>query len=179
MSEGELIEMMTGRKIELLFPTIAHRPARSPLQTTGLDSRRRGVADVSFHARAGEITGIAGLVGCGKSELIRAIYGLEPITAGSTHINGQPAEQISPASSLSRGICYFPADRVAEGLALDRSIRENVSLVALRLPLYSKYGFLRRRAERDTARQSSSDCSFDRRTSNEWSRSSPAVTGRR
>lgn len=153
VSEGELIEMMSGRKIEVLFPTIAHRQGPVALQTVGLTILGSRVRDVSFHARAGEITGIAGLVGCGKSELIRAIYGLEPITAGSTHINGQPAEQISPASSLSRGICYFPADRVAEGLALDRSIRENVSLVALRLPVYSKYGFLRSRAERDTARR--------------------------
>ena len=68
-------------------------------------------------------------------------------------VNGKPCEQISPALSLSRGVCYFPADRVAEGLALERPIRENVSLVALRLPLLSTYGWIRRRAERRLTRQ--------------------------
>ena len=111
------------------------------------------VADVDFHAHAGEITGIAGLVGCGKSELIRAIYGLEPLTGGSVRVNGTPYEQISPALSLSRRVCYFPADRVAEGLALERPIRENVSLVALRLPLLSTFGWIRRGAERRLTRQ--------------------------
>jgi ribose transport system ATP-binding protein len=147
VTESELLEMMTGRKIEFLFPAIAQKPREKALQTTGL-SAGGIVADVDFHAHAGEITGIAGLVGCGKSELIRAIYGLEPLTGGSVQVNGKPCDQISPALSLSRGVCYFPADRVAEGLALDRPIRENVSLVALRLPVLSTFGWIRRGAER-------------------------------
>ena len=68
VSESELLEMMTGRKIEFLFPTITHKPGEKVLQTTGL-TVSGVVANVDFHARAGEITGIAGLVGCGKSEL--------------------------------------------------------------------------------------------------------------
>ena len=107
VTESELLEMMTGRKIEFLFPAIAHKPREKVLQTTGL-SAGGVVADVDFHAHAGEITGIAGLVGCGKSELIRAIYGLEPLTGGSVQVNGKPCEQISPSLSLSRGVCYFP-----------------------------------------------------------------------
>jgi ribose transport system ATP-binding protein len=153
VSESELLEMMTGRKIELLFPAIAHKPREIAIQTTGLSVSGGVVADVDFFARAGEITGIAGLVGCGKSELIRAIYGLEPLTGGSVQVHGKPCEQISPSLSLSRGVCYFPADRVAEGLALERPIRENVSLVALRLPLFSTHGWVRRRAERRVTRQ--------------------------
>jgi ribose transport system ATP-binding protein len=153
VNEGELLEMMTGRKIELLFPAIRHKAGSVAIQTTGLTVGGEMVSNVDFCARSGEITGIAGLVGCGKSELIRAIYGLEPITRGSVYINGQRCARITPALSLSRGICYFPADRVAEGLALVRPIRENISLVAVRLPRFSKHGFLRRRAERMTARQ--------------------------
>jgi ribose transport system ATP-binding protein len=152
VTESELLEMMTGRKIEFLFPAIAHKPCEKALQTTGL-SAGGVVADVDFHAHAGEITGIVGLVGCGKSELIRAIYGLEPLTGGSVQVNGKPCEQISPALSLRRRVCYFPADRVAEGLALERPIRENVSLVALRLPLLSTFGWIRRGAERRLTRQ--------------------------
>lgn len=153
VSESELIEMMSGRKIELLFPTITHRPGPIALQTTGLTTVEGAVNEVDFHARIGEVTGIAGLVGCGKSELIRAIYGLEKITAGTIHVNGQLAQKVSPAASLSRGICYFPADRIAEGLALERTIRENVSLLSVSLPAYSYHGFLRRRAERKSARK--------------------------
>lgn len=153
VSEGELLEMMTGRKIELLFPAITHRPSLAAIQTTDLTVSGGRVNDVNFCARAGEITGLAGLVGCGKSELIRAIYGLEAITGGSVQVSGVVCDRISPALSLGRGICYFPADRAAEGLALVRPIRENVSLVALGQPPFSKHGLLRRRAERNIARQ--------------------------
>ena len=77
-----MLEMMTGRKIEFLFPAIEHRPREKVLQTT--DTERGGVvADVDFHAHAGEIRGLPGLVGCGKSELVRAIYGLEPSLAAA------------------------------------------------------------------------------------------------
>jgi ribose transport system ATP-binding protein len=152
VTESELLEMMTGRKIEFLFPTIKHEPGERALRATGL-SAGGVVAGVDFHANAGEITGIAGLVGCGKSELVRAIYGLEPVTAGNVSIRGERCERISPALSLSRGVCYFPADRVAEGLALERPIRENVSLVALRLPPLSKFGWIRRGLEGRLTRQ--------------------------
>jgi ribose transport system ATP-binding protein len=152
VSEGELLEMMTGRKIELLFPAITHKPASIAVETKGLTVSGGAVSEVDFCARAGEITGIAGLVGCGKSELIRAIYGLEPVSGGSVEVDGKVCGTISPALSLSRGVCYFPADRASEGLALGRPIRENISLVALRLLPFSKGGFLRRRAERHAAR---------------------------
>ncbi len=153
VSDGELLEMMTGRKIELLFPAITHKPGSMAIQTADLSVGGGMVSNVNFCARAGEITGIAGLVGCGKSELVRAIYGLEPVTRGSVSVNGQNCARITPALSLSRGICYFPADRVAEGLALVRPVRENISLVAVQLPGFSKLGFLRRRRERVAARQ--------------------------
>jgi ribose transport system ATP-binding protein len=153
VSESELLEMMTGRKIELLFPAIQHKPGVVAIHTRGVSIGGGIVSDVDFQARAGEITGIAGLVGCGKSELIRAIYGLEPITSGSVAVEGKRCDEITPALSLSRGVCYFPADRVIEGLALERPIRENASLVAMRLPLLSKHGWVRRRAERRLTRQ--------------------------
>ena len=79
VSETELVELMTGRKIGVLFPKIAHMPGQKLLEVEHVTLADRSVNDVSFYARAGEITGIAGLVGCGKSEIIRAIVGLEPI----------------------------------------------------------------------------------------------------
>ena len=103
---------------------------------------------MSFYARAGEITGIAGLVGCGKSELIRAVYGLEAVSSGAIRVNGEVATHPSPAAMLKRGLCYFPSDRVAEGLALGRPVRENASMAALDLPTFSRHGVLQRGSER-------------------------------
>jgi ribose transport system ATP-binding protein len=149
-TDGELVELMTGRKIDLLFPTIQHKAREILVDVENLTLADGSVQDVNFHAAAGEITGIAGLVGCGKSELIRAIYGLEPIARGTIRIDGTPYEFPSPRSSLKRGVAYFPANRIAEGLALMRPIRENVSMTGLDLPSFARFGVLRQDAERET-----------------------------
>ena len=148
VSENELVELMTGRKIGVLFPRIDHRPGEKLLEVENLTLANHSVNDVSFYARAGEITGIAGLVGCGKSELIRAIYGLETISTGVIHVKGEVVTHPMPASLLKRGLCYFPSDRVAEGLALARPVRENASMTAIYQPTYSRWRVLRRKSER-------------------------------
>jgi ribose transport system ATP-binding protein len=106
------------------------------------------VSEAHFFARAGEITGIAGLVGCGKSELVRAVYGLEPIESGTIRVNGALVSDPTPSGMLKRGLCYFPSDRVAEGLALGRPVRENASMTALDLPTFARRGVLQRSSER-------------------------------
>jgi ribose transport system ATP-binding protein len=98
--------------------------------------------------RAGEIVGIAGLVGCGKSELIRAIFGLERIAGGVIRYRGEPQPAPTPRGALRQGICYFPSDRVAEGLALSRSVRENASMAALDRPAFARGQLLRLKEER-------------------------------
>jgi len=148
VSETELVELMTGRKIEVLFPQIEFRPRETLLEVEHLTLANRSVNDVSLHARAGEITGIAGLVGCGKSEIIRAVFGLETITAGTIRVGGEAVAHPTPAGLLRRGLCYFPSDRVAEGLALARPVRENASMAALDLPAFSRAKVLQRRSER-------------------------------
>ncbi|MCB4769777.1 sugar ABC transporter ATP-binding protein [Ancylobacter sp. Lp-2] len=148
VTDGELVELMTGRRIDVLFPTIEHAPAEVAVDVEGLTLADGSVQEVNFHARAGEITGIAGLVGCGKSELVRAIYGLEPVAAGTVRIDGTPYDAPTPRASLKRGVAYFPANRVAEGLALSRPIRENASLTALDLPGFARFGLLRQGSER-------------------------------
>jgi ribose transport system ATP-binding protein len=148
VTDSELVELMTGRKIDVLFPTIAHRPAAVAVDVENLAVADGSVAGVDFHARAGEITGIAGLVGCGKSELVRAIYGLEPMSDGIVRLNGVPYQAPSARASLRRGLAYFPANRVAEGLALSRPIRENASMAALDLDRFVRFGFLNISRER-------------------------------
>ncbi len=148
VSENELVELMTGRKIGVLFPYIDQRPGEKLLEIEDLTLANHSVNNVSFYARAGEITGIAGLVGCGKSELIRAVYGLEVISSGTIHVNGEAVTHPSPAALLKRGLCYFPSDRVAEGLALARPVRENASMAAIYEPTYSRWRVLQRGSER-------------------------------
>jgi ribose transport system ATP-binding protein len=149
VSESELVELMTGRKVGVLFPPIDHRPAERLLEVEDVTLADGSAQNVSFYARAGEITGIAGLVGCGKSEIVRAIYGLEPIASGAIRVKGEEmAAHAAPIAMLRRGVCYFPSDRVAEGLALGRPVRENVSIAALDLPTFSWRRLLRRASER-------------------------------
>jgi ribose transport system ATP-binding protein len=148
VSENELVELMTGRKIGVLFPEIVHKPGEKLLEVEHVTLTNRSVSDVSFYARAGEITGIAGLVGCGKSEIIRAVVGLETISSGTFRVCGAEVGSPSPATMMKRGVCYFPSDRVAEGLALARPVRENASMAALDLPGFSRSRILRRGSER-------------------------------
>lgn len=147
-SDTELVELMTGRRIDVQFPKIDHRPTSLALAIEGLTLSDGTVHNVDFQAYAGEITGIAGLVGCGKSELIRAVYGLERIQAGTVRLNGVAYSHPSPRRSLSSGVAYFPANRVTEGLGLARTVRENVSAAALDVPKFAKLGFLRSKMER-------------------------------
>jgi ribose transport system ATP-binding protein len=148
VTENDLVELMTGRKIDVLFPHIDAHPGDKRLEVEGLTLANHTVSEVSFYARSGEITGIAGLVGCGKSELIRAVYGLEVIESGVVRVAGEVVAHPAPAKLLKRGLCYFPSDRVAEGLALGRPVRENASMTALDLPAFAHAGVLQRGSER-------------------------------
>ena len=147
-SERQLVELMTGRRIDVLFPTVRHRPGRAALEIRNLTLEGGAVRDASLTVRRGEIVGLAGLVGCGKSELARAVFGLETVADGEIRIDGTPVQTRRPSAALARKICYFPSDRVAEGLALVRPVRENASMVALDLPAFQRAGLLRRGAER-------------------------------
>lgn len=147
-SEAQLIELMTGRKVGVLFPDIPAAPGPVTLRTEGLTLEDGRVRNASIEARSGEIVGIAGLVGCGKSELIRAVYGLERVAAGRVLQGEAVISAPDPSGSLRRGVCYFPSDRAREGLALSRPIRENASMAALDTAAYARAGMLRLGGER-------------------------------
>lgn len=156
VTEEKLVEMMTGRTFDALFPDMEHRPGAILLETRGLTTESQHVINADFKVHAGEVVGIAGLVGCGKSELARAIYGLHVISTGEVLVSDVPRRDLSPSTMLQSGVCYFPSDRVGEGLSLSRPIRENMTMAALDLNLFAKRGFLRRQSERDKAREMSS-----------------------
>jgi ribose transport system ATP-binding protein len=146
-SDEKLVELMTGRKIEAFFPHVVQRPGDLLLSVNGLTTGPL-VRDVSLTVSAGEIVGIAGLIGSGKSEVGRAIFGLEPVTAGTIQFRGARVVRPSPRAMLAAGLVYLPPDRRTEGLLLERSVRENIALAALPLPEFSRSGFLARRRER-------------------------------
>ncbi|PSJ62646.1 sugar ABC transporter ATP-binding protein [Kumtagia ephedrae] len=134
ISDDDLIEMMVGRPVEQLFPKIEQKPGEVRLEVRNLTTADGSVIDASFVARAGEVVGLAGLVGCGRSELCRAVFGLEAVESGTIRLGDKVVERPSPPAMLAANLCYFPADRGSEGLAVMRPARENATMSALRLP---------------------------------------------
>lgn len=148
-SEDELISLMTGRVIEQIYPEIKFRPGDTMLRIDGISTTDHTVHDVSLHVRAGEIVGLAGLVGSGKSEVIRACFGVQELSAGTVSFDGQDVTGATTRQMLDRGFFYSPPDRRAEGLVMIRNCRENISLPSLNLAGFSRWGgILRRGTER-------------------------------
>ena len=148
--ETTLIQMMSGRPISQIFPKVKYAPGEVLLRAERITTQDGSVRDVSIEVRAGEIVGIAGLVGCGKSEVARACFGLLPLAKGKVSFAGQDVTGSNPRRMLDLGFSYLPPDRHKEGLVLSRSSVENVSLPALHLGAFSSGIFLKRRAERQT-----------------------------
>jgi ribose transport system ATP-binding protein len=147
-SEMRLVELMTGRVVAQIFPKINYRPGASLLEVRNLSTSAGTVSNVSIRVRGGEIVGLAGLIGSGKSELARACFGVEPIDAGDVVFDGEAVTRQTPRQMLDRGFFYLPPDRRDEGLVMMRGARENISLPSLGLPRLSSGMFLNRRAER-------------------------------
>ncbi len=149
----QLVELMTGRSFGNFYPRIAFAPGETLLSIEGLSTQDRRVGHVSLEVHAGEIVGLAGLVGCGKSEIGRACFGLERLAGGEIVFLGERIEHPSPKKLLQRGLTYVPSDRIREGLLLERSTRENLSLSALPTPQLSRWGWLHRHREARFARE--------------------------
>lgn len=155
-SNDELVTLLTGRKIHQMFPKIRSQKSRTMLQIKDLTLKNGGVVGASLDVRAGEIVGIAGLVGSGKSRLARSAFGLEKIRSGKIVFNdevvfdgGAGKGRIKPRLMLDRGVYYLPSDRRLEGLVMEQSLRENVTLSSLGLSKFSNGFFLRRNNERE------------------------------
>jgi rhamnose transport system ATP-binding protein len=143
-----LIEGMTGRPMGAAFPARRSASADAPevLRVVGL-GRAGSFADVSFSVKAGEIVALAGLVGAGRSEVMRALYGADRADSGMVHMGGTSFRRSSPQQSIERGIAMIPESRNEQGLVLGRSVRENMTLPYLRA--LSRHGFVASRRERE------------------------------
>jgi ABC-type sugar transport system ATPase subunit len=127
-----LVNAMLGRSLELTVPAKPTADLATPalLEARGLTAARRFI-DVDLVLRPGEIVGLAGLVGSGRSELARALFGADPIDAGTITIDGRPVTLRSPRDAVRHGIGFVPESRKDDGLVMLRSVRENISLPTL------------------------------------------------
>jgi ABC-type sugar transport system ATPase subunit len=150
LSEHELVRMMIGRPLaEYVSPPNAV-PGDEVLRVNGLSSPGK-FDDVSFSLRSGEVLGIAGLVGAGRSELAQALFGLDHVSRGEISLRGQRVRVDTPAEAISLGIGLVPEDRKRQGLVPQESALHNLSLAILRR--LSRLGWLRRREERSVAQE--------------------------
>jgi rhamnose transport system ATP-binding protein len=144
-----LIKLMVGREVASVFPKRQVAIGVPVLEVEGLSSREAGVSDVSLTVRRGEIVGLAGLVGAGRTELARVLFGLAARDTGSVRIAGRDVRPRSPEQAISSGVAYLPEDRRRHGVVLDLPVSSNLTLASL--ALVSRHGLLDRAAERATA----------------------------
>jgi ABC-type sugar transport system ATPase subunit len=140
---GELIRMMVGRELEFAARSARRAPGEIVLAAEKLTTAK--LHDVSFELRRGEVLGIAGLVGSGRSELGAALFGLDPITAGTLRVQGKPRAPRSPRHAMDGGMGLLPEDRRLQGLMMRMSVLENATLAVL--SEISGLGFIHRREE--------------------------------
>jgi len=125
-NDGALVEMMTGREISEIYPKIDHNPGKEVLRVSGL--KTVGVHDASFTVRSGEVLGVAGLVGSGKSRLFRTVMGLATRLAGSVELCGKEISHSSTRKIIQAGMYYLSPDRKAEGLDLAKTANDNLAV---------------------------------------------------
>lgn len=129
-TEDQLISMMVGRTIDNLFPKMASKIGETVLEVRNLNHGST-TRNVSFKVRAGEIVGMAGLVGSGRSETAQVIFGIHPAQSGEILVDNQPVKINQPMDAISHGIAYLPEDRGTQGLIRAMSIRENSTMAVL------------------------------------------------
>ncbi|MDY0091664.1 MAG: sugar ABC transporter ATP-binding protein [Candidatus Vecturithrix sp.] len=145
-----LVQMMVGREVKNLFPKVSVEQGREVLCVERL-SRKGEFRDVSFRVHEGEILGLYGLVGAGRTEVAKTIFGMTPPDRGTISIYGEPVTIRKPREAIARGIAYVPEDRDKEGIILNMAITSNITLPILQQ--FSKLGWLDNTGEQMTAEE--------------------------
>lgn len=144
LNKNSLISLMVGREIENLFSSDSRVPGNVILEVQGLTKKSK-FDDINFTVHAGEVLGIAGLMGAGRTEIARAIFGIDKMDSGEVTLNGQKIKIKSPKDAIEKGIGYVSEDRKSLGFIPDMSIIENISLSSLKN--YSKGWFIQTKNE--------------------------------
>lgn len=146
IDEAGLVRLMVGRDVDDLYPRSDREIGPVRLKVDEL-SRGEQLRDISFEVHSGEILGMAGLVGAGRTELARAVFGAEPADEGSIRLDGERLRIRDPADAIRSGIGYLTESRKADGLAMQLGVDKNITMA--RLPMLA--GFINLRAEQRTA----------------------------
>jgi len=146
----EVIKLMVGRELAEIYPKVLHQIGTPVLEVRELAGTKRP-RSVSFQLRAGEILGVAGLIGAGRTETLRTLFGLDNMKAGEVLVVGKPSAHASPTRRLAQGIGLLSENRKEEGLMLNRSIAEN--LLASHYAPLTRFGFVHSGREREVTRR--------------------------
>jgi rhamnose transport system ATP-binding protein len=128
MNEATLIKLMVGREVAAIYPPAESSPGAVVLELKNLSCAVGGVNDVSLTVRAGEILGLAGLVGAGRTELARILFGITPADAGEILLSGHHVRISAPQEAVAQGIAYVPEDRRRHGVILEMPIAHNMTM---------------------------------------------------
>jgi len=144
-----LIGMMVGRELSTVFPKRAVPMGGELIELRGVSNRAAGLRDISLSVRSGEILGVAGLVGSGRTQLAETLFGLTPADSGEISVSGTSVRITSPAQAIDLGIGYVPEDRRRHGVVLELPIAANTSLASLKI--VARNGLIDRNKERALA----------------------------
>ena len=151
LTESELIKLMVGREVSSIFPPSESEPGEVVLALKNLGCTASGVKNVSLDVRAGEVVGLSGLVGAGRTELARVLFGLTPADSGEILLNGQRISITSPQEAVEHGIACVPEDRRRHGVILEMPIAHNITMAVHHWLFPSSW--LRFGAERNLAQE--------------------------
>jgi len=149
LSENNIVQLMVGRDLTDVFQRRPSVTDQIALQVENLQSNWHH--DISFHINVGEVVGFSGLIGAGRSELAKVIFGEFPIDSGQIYLSGEKISIRRPDDAIAKGIGFAPEDRKQEGLILIRSVLENTSIAILRW--ISRFTFVRKKMERSIVRE--------------------------
>src|SRR4051812_7963613 len=131
MTEASLIRLMVGREVSQLYPQRSGNVGKTVLSARGVGCSASGVHNINLEVRSGEILGLAGLVGAGRTELARILFGLTPADSGEISLNGQIHVLRSPQQAIACGVAYVPEDRRRHGVILEMPVAANVTMAIL------------------------------------------------
>ena len=143
ITHDAMVKLMVGRDLSQFYPHEVHEPGAAVLEVEGLRTPVHPAERLSFSVRAGEIVGVAGLVGAGRTELLTTLFGVTPAIGGSMRIAGRSVTPVSPMQAIAAGLALVPEDRKKQGVILEMAVRDNLSLASLRRD--QRHGMIDRR----------------------------------
>ena len=155
INHDAMVRLMVGRDVSQFYQHEVHEPGEVVLEAKALRTPVHPGQELNFSVRAGEIVGVAGLVGAGRTELLQTLFGVTPLVAGEIRVGGERVDPQNPIEAIRAGLALAPEDRKQQGLALEMCVRENMSLPSLRRD--QRMGFLNRGQEDDITAEMTRD----------------------